>query len=196
MARRTKALVTKLISFAQPVPAERTLLDVNTILSSALELRRLDLMGKNIRIDLDAKSNLPGVNGDANQLLQVFFNIISNAVDALEEVGGGALTVRTSRETTNVVIEFADTGPGIKEPHLVFDPFYTTKPAGKGTGLGLSISYGVVKEHGGQISCFNRPGGGATFRIELPAVLALFPARDSSRPHSAFSNRLSSPRQQ
>jgi signal transduction histidine kinase len=194
-ARRTKALVTKLISFAQPVPAERTLLDVNTILSSALELRRLDLMGKNIRIDLDAKSNLPGVNGDANQLLQVFFNIISNAVDALEEVGGGALTVHTSRETTNVIIEFSDTGPGIKEPHLVFDPFYTTKPAGKGTGLGLSICYGLVKEHGGQISCFNRPGGGATFRIELPAVLALFPVRDSAKPHSAFSNRLSSPRQ-
>lgn len=193
-ARRTKALVTKLISFAQPLPAERTLLDVNNILSSALELRRLDLMGKNIRIDLDAKTNLPAVNGDANQLLQVFFNIISNAVDALEEVGGGALTVHTSRETTNVVIEFSDSGPGIKEPHLVFDPFYTTKPAGKGTGLGLSICYGVVKEHGGQISCSNRPGGGATFRVELPAVLAMFPNRDSSRPHSAFSHRLSSPR--
>ncbi len=193
-ARRTKELVAKLISFAQPLPAERTLLDVNTILSSALELRRLDLLGKNIRIDLDARSNLPGVSGDANQLLQVFFNIISNAVDALEETAGGTLTVRTWRDVTNVVVDFSDTGQGVKEPHLVFDPFYTTKPAGKGTGLGLSICYGIVKEHGGRITCFNRPGGGATFRVELPAVLAMFPTRDSAKPHASFSNRLSSPR--
>jgi signal transduction histidine kinase len=193
-ARRTKELVSKLISFAQPLPAERTLIDVNNIISSALELRRLDLLGKNIRIDLDARSNLPGVSGDANQLLQVFFNIISNAVDALEEVGGGTLTVKTWRDVKNVVVDFSDTGPGVKDPHLVFDPFYTTKPAGKGTGLGLSICYGVIKEHGGQISCVNRPGGGATFRVELPAVLAMFPTRDSVKPHAAFSNRLSSPR--
>ncbi len=193
-ARRTKELVAKLISFAQPLPAERTLLDVNTILSSALELRRLDLLGKNIRIDLDARSNLPGVSGDANQLLQVFFNIISNAVDALEETAGGTLTVRTWRDVTNVVVDFSDTGQGVKEPHLVFDPFYTTKPAGKGTGLGLSICYGIVKEHGGRITCFNRPGGGATFRVELPAVLAMFPSRDTAKPHASFSNRLSSPR--
>src|SRR2546425_13358915 len=84
----------------------------------------------------------------------------------MEEIGGGVLNVRTLRDRANVVIEFSDTGPGIKEPHLVFDPFYTTKPVGKGTGLGLSICYGLVQEHGGQITCFNRPEGGATFRSE------------------------------
>jgi len=179
-ARRTKTLVTNLLSFARQVPAERTLIDINAVVASAVQLRGLDLRGKNIDIELRAESVLPGVRGDPNQLLQVFFNIISNAVDAMEETGGGVLTVRTCRERANVIIEFSDTGPGIKEPNLVFDPFYTTKPVGKGTGLGLSICYGLVQEHGGHISCLNRPEGGATFRIELPAVMAMLPIRDAS----------------
>ena len=177
-ARRTKTLVTNLLCFARQVPAEKTLLDINTVVSSAVQLRGLDLRGKNIRIDLQTESVLPGVRGDPNQLLQIFFNIISNAVDAMEEVGGGVLTVRTLRERANVIIEFSDTGPGIKEPHLVFDPFYTTKPVGKGTGLGLSICYGLVQEHNGRISCYNRLEGGASFRVELPAVPALFPVSE------------------
>jgi signal transduction histidine kinase len=179
-ARRTKTLVTHLLSFARQVPAQRTMLDINAVVSSAVQLRGLDLHGKNIRIELQAEPVLPGVRGDPNQLLQVFFNIISNAVDAMEEVGGGVLTVRTLRERADVVVEFNDTGPGIKEPQLVFDPFYTTKPVGKGTGLGLSICYGLVQEHGGQISCFNRPEGGACFRIAFPAIPALFPLRDAA----------------
>jgi signal transduction histidine kinase len=189
-ARRTKEVVSKLLSFANPQPSDRTLVDVNGIVASAVELRRLDLLDKKIRIETKCEGHLPGVRGDANQLLQVFFNIITNAVDAMEEVGGGVLTVRTTRDLGNVVIEFSDSGPGIRDPQVVFDPFYTTKPIGKGTGLGLSICYGLVKEHKGRITCFNRAGGGATFRIELPALLALSPARDSSSPHSAVSTRL------
>src|SRR5712692_3929258 len=152
-AERTKKLVTSLLSFARQVPAEKILLDLNPILASAVQLRSLDLRDKNVRIELDTESVLPGVRGDPNQLLQVFFNVISNAVDAMEELGGGVLTVRTCRDRANAVIEFADTGPGIKEPGRVFDPFYTTKPMGKGTGLGLSICYGIIREHGGQITC-------------------------------------------
>ncbi len=179
-ARRTKTLVNHLLSFARQVPVERTLLDINAVVSSAVQLSKLDLRGKKITIELKTESVLPAVRGDANQLLQVFFNIINNSVDAIEEAGGGALTVKTCRERNNVVILFSDTGPGIKEPELVFDPFYTTKPVGKGTGLGLSICYGLVQEHGGQISCENRPEGGATFRIELPAVMAILPIRDAT----------------
>jgi len=188
-ARRTKTLVTNLLSFARQVPAERSLLDVNTIVSSAIQLRGLDLRGKSIQIELQTESHLPGIRGDANQLLQVFFNIISNAVDAMEEVGGGTLTVKTYRERASVVIEFSDTGPGIREPHLVFDPFYTTKPVGKGTGLGLSICYGLMKEHGGQISCSNWPEGGATFRLELPAVMALLSSREATLPKAALTEQ-------
>jgi signal transduction histidine kinase len=174
-ARRTKDLVNNLLSFARQVPAEKQLLDLNTVLTGAVQLRNLDLRGKNIRIELENRSILPAVRGDPNQLLQVFYHLISNAVDAMESAGGGVLLIRTLRERGNVVIEFSDTGPGMKEPEKVFDPFYTTKEVGKGTGLGLSICYGVMEEHGGRISGFNRPEGGCTFRLELPAILAVFP---------------------
>src|SRR4029077_9371377 len=103
------------------------------------------------RVELQLESVLPGVRGDGNQLMQVFFNIISNAVDAMEANGGGALTIKTLRDRGNVAVLFADTGPGVKEPHRVFDPFYTTKPVGKGTGLGLSICFGIIQEHSGKI---------------------------------------------
>jgi len=175
-ARRTKTLVNNLLSFARQVPSEqRSPLDINTIVNTSAQFRRFDLRGKNIRIEVQTGVGLPEVRGDMNQLLQVFSNIINNAVYAMQEAGGGTLTVRTLFENGNVVILFSDTGPGMRDPRLVFDPFYTTKPVGKGTGLGLSICYGLIQDQGGQISCYNRPEGGATFRIELPAVPAAFP---------------------
>lgn len=187
-ARRTKDLITNLLSFARQVPAEKQLLDLNTVLAGAVQLRTLDLREKHIRIELESRSILPAVRGDPNQLLQVFYHLISNAVDAMETVGGGVLLIRTLRERGNVVIEFSDTGPGMAEPDKVFDPFYTTKPVGKGTGLGLSICYGVMQEHGGSISGFNRAEGGCTFRLELPAVLAVFP-QVSASPIAPVSSR-------
>jgi signal transduction histidine kinase len=174
-ARRTKSLVQNLLSFARQVPAERTLLDINTVVTNAVQLRALDLHNGGSTIELQLESVLPGVRGDNNQLMQVFFNIISNALDAMTETGGGKLTIRTLRDRGNVVLLFSDTGPGLREPHRVFDPFYTTKPVGKGTGLGLSICYGIVQEHGGKIFCYNSQTGGAVFRVELPAVLAVLP---------------------
>jgi signal transduction histidine kinase len=179
-ARRTKTLVGNLLSFARQVPAERTLLDLNTVVNNAVQLRALDLKHSGTKIELKLESVLPGVRGDGNQLMQVFFNIINNAVDAMDShSGGGTLTIKTLRDRANVVILFSDTGPGIKEPSRVFDPFYTTKPIGKGTGLGLSICFGIVQEHGGKILCYNGQEGGAVFRVELPAVLAALPTRDT-----------------
>ena len=176
-ARRTSSLIQNLLSFARQMPAERTLLDINTVVTNAVQLRALDLHSGGSTIELQLESVLPGVRGDNNQLMQVFFNIISNALDAMAETGGGKLTIRTQRDRSNVVILFSDTGPGIREPHRVFDPFYTTKPVGKGTGLGLSICYGIVEEHAGKIACYNGQTGGAVFRVELPAVLAALPTR-------------------
>jgi signal transduction histidine kinase len=177
-ARRTKTLVGNLLSFARQVPPERTLLDINTVVNNAVQLRALDLRSATTRVELQLESVLPGVRGDGNQLMQVFFNIISNALEAMEAANGGVLTVKTIRDRSNVVVLFSDSGPGIKEPHRVFDPFYTTKPVGKGTGLGLSICFGIIQEHAGKIFCYNRQEGGAVFRVELPAVLAALPAKD------------------
>ncbi|MGA8143013.1 MAG: HAMP domain-containing sensor histidine kinase [Candidatus Acidiferrales bacterium] len=179
LARRIKSLVTSLLSFARRVPSEKTNLDINHVIASALHLSNLDLRGKKVVIETLPGPELPPVRGDANQILQVFFNLMSNAVDALEEVGGGKLVIRTDQDGKKVFIEFSDTGPGIKSPQQVFDPFFTTKPVGKGTGLGLSICYGIVQEHGGHIECFNRPEGGATFLVDFPAVL------DSTPPATA-----------
>ncbi|HVB07765.1 MAG TPA: HAMP domain-containing sensor histidine kinase [Candidatus Acidoferrales bacterium] len=183
-ARRTKVLVTNLLSFARQVPTEKQLLDVKSVLTSAIELRQLDLRDKKVRIEVDNSAVLPAVRGDPNQLLQVFYNLINNAVDAMETVDGGLLTVRMRTERGSVVLDFSDTGPGLRDPERVFDPFYTTKPVGKGTGLGLSICYGIVQEHGGQIFGFNRAEGGCTFRVILPAVLALFPQLAANTPVS------------
>jgi signal transduction histidine kinase len=177
-ARRTKTLVGNLLSFARQVPTERTLLDINTVVTNAVQLRTLDLRTGTVRIELQLESVLPGVRGDGNQLMQVFFNMISNAIDAMEAAQGGVLTIKTMRDRAYVVVLFLDTGPGVKEPHRVFDPFYTTKPVGKGTGLGLSICFGIVQEHSGRIHCYNRQEGGAAFRVELPAVLAALPAKE------------------
>lgn len=177
-ARRTKTLVGNLLSFARQVPVERTLLDLNTVVTNAVQLRTLDVHDTKIKIEMQLESVLPAVRGDGNQLMQVFFNIISNAVDAMEAAEGGTLTIKTMRHRGNVVVLFTDNGPGMKEPHRVFDPFYTTKPVGKGTGLGLSICFGIMQEHAGKIFCYNGQRGGAVFRVELEAVLATLPAKE------------------
>jgi C4-dicarboxylate-specific signal transduction histidine kinase len=96
--------------------------------------------------------------------------MIENAMDAMAESGGGMLEISAQRQEGDVVLQFSDTGPGIRDPQRVFDPFYTTKPVGKGTGLGLSAVYGIVQDHGGQITCRNKPEGGALFVLKLPAV--------------------------
>jgi len=168
LSRRIKTLVTNLLSFARRVPSEKAELDLNLVIGSALHLSNLDLRSDHIEVVTHFAADLPAVRGDANQVLQVFFNLISNAVDALEEFGGGKLTITAARNDDRILIDFSDTGPGIKSPQQVFDPFFTTKPVGKGTGLGLSICYGILQEHGGLIRCFNRPEGGATFMVEFP----------------------------
>jgi two-component system, NtrC family, sensor kinase len=160
------------LSFARQVPSEKADLDLNVILANAVHLSNLDLRGVPIEVSMIPEKELPPVYGDANHLMQVLFNLISNAVDAMEETSGGQLMLKTGYDATRVIIEVSDTGPGIKALGQVFDPFYTTKPVGKGTGLGLSICYGIVQEHGGQIECFNRVEGGATFLVTLPHTRA------------------------
>jgi two-component system, NtrC family, sensor kinase len=81
----------------------------------------------------------------------------------------GLLTISTRATQHHMEIEFADTGDGLRDPRRVFDPFYTTKAVGRGVGLGLSTCYGIVRQHRGEIDCYNRPEGGAVFKVVLPA---------------------------
>jgi len=168
--RRTRTLVSSLLSFAKQVPAEKSPIDVNALLQTAVRLRPPQHHGSFIQIQTDLGGHLPRVLGDSNQLLQVCLHITNNAMHAMSEKGG-VLRVCTRGEKDFVVIEFTDEGPGIDKPERVFDPFYTTRPVGQGAGLGLSVCYGIIQEHKGRITCQNRPEGGAMFRIELPALI-------------------------
>src|SRR5437899_7027267 len=142
---------------------------MNQTLEETLALRDYDLRMNNIRVHLDLASDLPVTAADPHQLQQVFLNMVNNAADAiLERSTEGDLWVRTAMEGERLIIEFTDSGPGVKDPSKVFDPFYTTKPVGKGTGLGLSICYGIVTEHGGTVQVRNSPPRGATFTVTLP----------------------------
>jgi signal transduction histidine kinase len=167
--RRTRTLVSSLLSFAQQVPAEKTLLDVNALVQTAVTLGQPLLRGSHVQIHTDLCSGLPRVLGDSNQLLQVCLHVTNNALHAMHEKGG-TLTVSTRLRDDLVVLEFVDDGPGMEAPERVFDPFYTTRPVGQGAGLGLSVCYGIIQEHNGKIMCQNRPEGGAIFRIELPVA--------------------------
>jgi signal transduction histidine kinase len=176
--RRTRTLVSSLLSFAKQVPAEKTLVDINALLQTAVKLCLPQSRGPNVQVHTDFPSELPRVLGDSNQLLQVCLHVTNNALHALTDTGG-VLKVSARLEDDSVVLEFTDNGPGMEDADRVFDPFYTTRPVGQGAGFGLSVCYGIIQEHNGKITCQNRPEGGAIFRIELPAVLDPFHAYDS-----------------
>lgn len=169
-ARRTRDLVTDLLSFAQSSPGEKAAVDLSVLLHRGAQMLEAQHQASRIHVEISLEPGFPRVQGNANQLFQAFVELIENAMDAMAETGGGSLHISGSSRGRDVMLQFSDTGPGIREPQRVFDPFYTTKPVGKGTGLGLSAVYGVIQDHGGQISCRNQPGGGALFVLHLPAA--------------------------
>jgi signal transduction histidine kinase len=182
-ARRTRELVSDLLSFAQQTPGEKSPLELKPLLQRAVQMEGFKLENRKISLSVESNDNapLPRVLGNSNQLLQAFVQIVENAVDALQEIGGGRVQISIWREGDEVIVQFADSGPGLRDPERVFDPFYTTKPVGKGTGLGLSATYGVIQDHKGQITCNNRPEGGAVFEIRLPALKITVPLAETAR---------------
>ncbi len=185
--RRTKGLVASLLSFAKQVPAKKTKVDINALAQTAMKLSEPELRAHNIGVRSNFAPDLPLVLGDSNQLLQVCIHVSNNAINAMEDVGNGVLTISTRRQNDRVVLEFADTGPGLKEPERVFDR--TTSPVGQGPGIGFSACYGIIQEHNGKIRCDNSAEGGAVFRIELPT--ASFTARDATASKSQRSSSYS-----
>jgi two-component system NtrC family sensor kinase len=170
-AQRTHRVVQNLLSFARQRKPQKQQVDICKVLEETLALRDYDLKVNNISLQREIAPAIPAVTADPHQLEQVFLNIINNAVDAMLEAGrGGSLKVSVRATDGQVHAEFQDSGPGIKEPNRIFEPFYTTKSVGKGTGLGLSICYGIVQEHGGNIWARNQPEGGAVIEVRLPSA--------------------------
>src|SRR6266446_4556190 len=193
-AQRTHRVVQNLLSFARQRKPQKALVDICKVLDETLALRDYDLKVNDIQVEREIEAGLPAVTADPHQLEQVFLNIINNGVDAMLDVGrGGSLKVRMYAHEGNVIAEFQDSGPGIKEPNRIFDPFYTTKSVGKGTGLGLSICYAIAKEHGADLSARNREIGGAEIEVPLPGSGQMAepePAGSASRREMAIEGRI------
>ncbi len=180
-AERICQIVLSLRNFSRLDESEMKLVDIHEGIDSTLLIlqNRLKANGENPAIEVIKEYGiLPRVECYAGQMNQVFMNILSNAIDALEDKIRGeeypspCIWIRTEVRVGNqVAICIADNGPGMMEAvrDKLFDPFFTTKPVGKGTGLGLSISYQIVIEkHGGQLRCISAPRQGAEFVIEIP----------------------------
>jgi two-component system, NtrC family, sensor kinase len=197
-AERAGRIVKNLLLFAREAKLERRPVDLNEIVERALALRSYELKIENIETTLDLDPGLPAILADASQLLQVVLNLVINAEQAISEARGvsavpdgalepdyiydrahghriaaGHIRIRTRHTSEQrLALEVSDDGPGIPRDAVprIFDPFFTTKPAGVGTGLGLSIAYGIVREHGGEISVESERGDGAKFVVELSAA--------------------------
>jgi len=170
--RRTSRIVSNLLAFSRQSKTELMRLNLNKLIEQTLILN-LNLLKINaVKVEKRFDPDLPEFVGSADQLQQVFMNIVSNAAEAMETTGDGVLTIATRHalKEGKILVTFKDTGGGMSnEDRLkVFEPFFTRKKKGKGVGLGLSVAYGIIQEHGGSLSVRSKPGQGATFSIELP----------------------------
>ncbi|HEV2491178.1 MAG TPA: ATP-binding protein [Candidatus Acidoferrales bacterium] len=169
-AERTKEIVQNLLRFARQMPSRRERLDARDILHQVVQLRTYGAASEGVEVIERTGPDVPPIFGDADQLQQVFLNILNNAYDAVREVKHtGRIEISTAERSGMLEIVIRDNGTGVSETERIFEPFYTTKEVGKGTGLGLSICYGIVREHGGEIMCVNNTDGpGCTFVVRFP----------------------------
>lgn len=181
-ARRAARIVQNLLEFSRPASPQKKPIDLNSIIDRTLQLHEHSLRRNNVEVDFRPQPDLPGVIGDANQLIQVFLNLVTNAEQAIREVReSGRIQIRFARIGSRVSITFQDDGVGIRPDSVarLFDPFYTTKRPGGGTGLGLSICLSIVREHGGNIEAEALPAGGSAFTVYLPLALDQQPPASS-----------------
>jgi signal transduction histidine kinase len=171
--RMTK-IVSNLRTFARQSKFEYHETNINQAIDDALMLLGEQLRSHNINVKRTLAADLPKVLADANQLEQVFLNLISNAKDAIDPKGSGSISIvsRLSEKPVFVETLVADTGTGMDSATVndIFNPFFTTKDVGKGTGLGLSISLGIIEDHGGRIEVHSVKDKGTVFRVILPIV--------------------------
>ncbi len=177
-ARRTRDIVIGLRNFSRLEEAQRKLMDVHENIDSTLNLLSGEIKNR-IQVVKDYGS-IPMVDCFANQMNQVFMNILSNAVQAIDGVGNIWITTKLNEKNISkkmVVISIQDSGKGMSPEIMqkIFDPFFSTKGIGQGTGLGLSISYGIVQSHGGDIIVKSQPNIGTEFIVSIPVEFQSHP---------------------
>ena len=181
-ALRLKKVVTGLSTFARRGLQHTERLDVRRVLDKLVELRKYQLTAGGIRLHVACPEQAIWVDGDADQLLQVLFNLVLNAEQAIQEGREtGDIWLGCEAVKGEVHITVRDNGAGMKPEVIerIFEPFFTTKPMGQGTGLGLSISHGIVAQHRGRFLVGSTPGEGTTMCVVLPRVEAPPPERPS-----------------
>jgi two-component system NtrC family sensor kinase len=176
---RCKSIVDGLLDFSRPKARHKYPVAINQVVEDALFLLRYHDRFKRIDLKRKMTEGLPPVEANAEQLIQVFLDLMLNAIDAMD--GRGTLTIGTRLNRgrkDEVVVEITDTGMGIPREDIgkIFEPFFTTKAPGQGTGLGLSITYAIVEHHRGRIQVDSQLGSGSTFRVILPAFVPEQPA--------------------
>ncbi|MGR3176482.1 MAG: two-component system sensor histidine kinase NtrB [Candidatus Anammoxibacter sp.] len=167
-----KKIINKLLAFSKPSGAEKRTMHLTPLINNAEKLLEKVLKEKSVRITKILSTDADKVYVNKNQIEQIFFNIISNAVDATQK--GGKITITTETiEEKEISVKISDTGAGIEKKNLavIFEPFFTTKKVGQGTGLGLSICYGLVEDNDGTIDVDSKVGAGTTFTIKFPLMV-------------------------
>jgi signal transduction histidine kinase len=163
---RIQTTLRELVNFSRPASTARSRVSIAEVVQEALNIAKYYKRPRGRHIDTNVPDDLPAVMGVRDQLVQVFLNLILNAIDATDT--GGKIVVRAERESDNLVIEVADDGVGISAEHLLrlFQPYFTTKK--HGTGLGLFVTKKLIVDHGGDIAVTSEPGKGTRFRLWLP----------------------------
>lgn len=165
---RTKTITHRLLGFAKRMEVQIEELQLNELIKEVLGFLEKEALYKNVEIRLQLDEHLPRIYSDRGQLQQVFLNLLTNALEAVEEQG--IITITSWQETPNkVAVSVQDNGEGMSKETMehIFEPFFTTK-RGYGTGLGLSITYGIVKKLGGDIKVKSQKSVGTTFTVILP----------------------------
>lgn len=165
---RIRRTVKQLLNFGKQRSFQLEPTDINALMNRTLEVTSHQLSSNNIFLHRNLDQGLSKIMVDPHQLLQVFVNLILNAIAAMPE--GGDLWIKTGQENGKVRVAIRDNGCGIPGENLdrIFDPFFSTKEPGQGTGLGLSVSYGIIHDHGGKIEVESEKGMGSEFTILLP----------------------------
>jgi signal transduction histidine kinase len=169
-ALRMKKIIENLQRFSRQQKLERGVVQLAALVEDVIKLKRYDLLAQNIEVVKKIDPALPDIVANQGLLNQVFLNVLTNAIEAVQGVEVKTILIEIQAHGEQVQLRVTDSGLGLKDENRVFDPFYTTKAPGKGTGLGLSICYGIVRDHGGNITATNIHPNGACILIELPLV--------------------------